>query len=81
MKSVHMMFSLKPLTPNDLQRRRAVNPLKIKIPVKISADSVAQRGFNSGVKGLKIIWKCDEILSSVHTTQDILYVHPPWKES
>jgi hypothetical protein len=25
---------LKPLTPNDLQRRRAVSPLKIKIPGK-----------------------------------------------
>jgi hypothetical protein len=23
-----------PLTPNDLQRRRAVSPLKIKIPIK-----------------------------------------------
>jgi hypothetical protein len=25
---------LNPLTPNDLQRRRAVSPLKIKIPSK-----------------------------------------------
>jgi hypothetical protein len=25
---------INPLTPNDLQRRRAVNPLKIKIPSK-----------------------------------------------
>jgi hypothetical protein len=25
---------LNPLTPNDLQRRRAVSPLKIKIPTK-----------------------------------------------
>jgi hypothetical protein len=28
------MIIVNPLTPNDLQRRRAVNPLKIKIPSK-----------------------------------------------
>jgi hypothetical protein len=28
----HFLFN--PLTPNDLQRRRAVSPLKIKIPSK-----------------------------------------------
>jgi hypothetical protein len=27
-------LNIKPLTPNDLKRRRAVNPLKIKIPSK-----------------------------------------------
>jgi tRNA U34 5-methylaminomethyl-2-thiouridine-forming methyltransferase MnmC len=29
-----LSFKLNPLTPNDLQRRRAVSPLKIKIPGK-----------------------------------------------
>jgi hypothetical protein len=28
------MFLINPLMPNDLQRRRAVSPLKIKIPGK-----------------------------------------------
>jgi hypothetical protein len=29
-----MVISFNPLTPNDLQRRHAVSPLKIKIPSK-----------------------------------------------
>jgi hypothetical protein len=33
---------LNPLTQNDLQRRRAMSPLKMEIPVKISAGSVAR---------------------------------------
>jgi hypothetical protein len=37
-----VMFT--PLTPNDLQRRHAVSPLKIKIPSKkILAGSIVQR--------------------------------------
>jgi hypothetical protein len=32
-------FVINPLTPNDLQRRRAVSPLKIKIPVKICVQN------------------------------------------
>jgi hypothetical protein len=31
---VALHVRLNPLTPNDLQRRRAVSPLKIKIPSK-----------------------------------------------
>jgi hypothetical protein len=38
--------------PNDLQRRRAVNPLKIKIPSKKFGMQRCAEGFNSGVKGL-----------------------------
>jgi hypothetical protein len=42
----------KPLTPNDLQRRREVSPLKIKIPSKkISVGSFAQRDLMPGLKG------------------------------
>jgi hypothetical protein len=80
MKRVQTMFSLNPLTPNDLQRRRAVNYLKIKIPAKNLRRQRCAEENNSGVKGLKMIWKCDEIPSSVHTTQDTHYVHPPWNE-
>jgi hypothetical protein len=40
-----------PITPDDLQRRRAVSPLKIKIPVKISAGSVARRDLIPALKG------------------------------
>jgi hypothetical protein len=32
--SLLTQFLIHPLTPNDLQRRRAVSPLKIKIPSK-----------------------------------------------
>jgi hypothetical protein len=31
-------IGLNPLTPNDLQRRRAASPLKIKIPSKIMRE-------------------------------------------
>jgi hypothetical protein len=41
---------INPLTPNDLQRRRAVSPLKIKIPSKKSWG--CEEGFNSIVEGL-----------------------------
>jgi hypothetical protein len=34
----------KPLTPNDLQRRRAVSPLKIKIPSKKSRQAALREG-------------------------------------
>jgi hypothetical protein len=33
---------INPLTPNDLYRRRAISPLKIKTPVKISMKKVHQ---------------------------------------
>jgi hypothetical protein len=36
--------SIKPLTPNDLQRRRAVSPLKIKIPSKKSRQAALRGG-------------------------------------
>jgi hypothetical protein len=42
-----------PLTPNDLQRRRAVSALKIKFPSKKSLQALCAEGFNSSVKGLK----------------------------
>jgi hypothetical protein len=43
--------ALNPLTPNDLKRRRAVSPLKIKIPCKkISAGSVARRDLIPALK-------------------------------
>jgi hypothetical protein len=52
----HKQTASNPLTPSDLQRRRAVSPLKIKIPSKkITAGSVAE-GFNSGVNGLTTIF-------------------------
>jgi hypothetical protein len=36
--------AINPLTPNDLQRRRAVGPLNIKIPsITISAGSIVRR--------------------------------------
>jgi hypothetical protein len=38
-----------PLTPNDLQRRREVSPLKIKIPSKNLGRQRCAEGFNSGV--------------------------------
>jgi hypothetical protein len=45
-------FVLNPLTQNDLQRRRAVSPLKIKITcTKISAGSVARRDLFLELKG------------------------------
>jgi hypothetical protein len=28
-----LQYNINPLTPNDIQRRRAVSPLKIKIPI------------------------------------------------
>jgi hypothetical protein len=42
------------LTPKDLQRRRAVSPLKIKIPSKNLGRQRFPEGFNSGVKELSI---------------------------
>jgi hypothetical protein len=36
--------SLNPLTPNDLYRRRAVSPLKIKIPSKNSRQAALRGG-------------------------------------
>jgi hypothetical protein len=39
-----------PLSPNDLQRRREVSPLKIKIPNKKSRQAACAEGFNFGVK-------------------------------
>jgi hypothetical protein len=42
---------MNPLTPNDLYRRRAVSPLKIKIPEKISAGSVARRDLIPALNG------------------------------
>jgi hypothetical protein len=41
--------SFNPLTPNDLQRRRAVSPLKIKIPSKNLGSLLCAERFNSGV--------------------------------
>jgi hypothetical protein len=39
---------INPLTPNDLQRRRAVRPLKIKTPVQNLGMQHCTEGFNSG---------------------------------
>jgi hypothetical protein len=48
------LYNINPLTPNELKRRRAVSPLKIKIrSKKISAGSVARR-FNSRIEGLNV---------------------------
>jgi hypothetical protein len=41
-----------PLMPNDLQRCRAVSPLKIKIPSENLGRQRCAEGFNSGVTGL-----------------------------
>jgi hypothetical protein len=38
--------------PNDLERRRAVRSLKIKIPSKNLGWQRCEERFNSGVKGL-----------------------------
>jgi hypothetical protein len=46
---------INPFTPNDLQRRRAVSPLKIKIPSQNLSRQRCAEGFNSGVKWLRII--------------------------
>jgi hypothetical protein len=35
---------INPLTPNDLQRRRAVTPLKIKVPTKKSQQAALRGG-------------------------------------
>jgi hypothetical protein len=45
-------IKLNSLTPNDLQRRRAVRPLKIEIPNKSLGRQRCAEKFNSGVEGL-----------------------------
>jgi hypothetical protein len=47
------LLGFKHLTPNDLYRRRAVRPLKIKITVKTLCKQSCAEGFNSDVKGLR----------------------------
>jgi hypothetical protein len=39
-----LQIRLTPLTPNDLKRRRAVRPLKIKIPSKNSRQTALRAG-------------------------------------
>jgi hypothetical protein len=49
-KYINVEVFVSPLTPNDLQRRRAMSPLKIKIPVTISAGSVPWRDLIPALK-------------------------------
>jgi hypothetical protein len=50
-KGKYTQIIINPLMPNDLGRRRAVSPLKIKSKNKISRQAALRGGFNSGVKG------------------------------
>jgi hypothetical protein len=52
LRNVDLLFNLS--TPNDLQRRRAVTPSKIKIPVKNLGRQRCAEVFNSGVKVLTV---------------------------
>jgi hypothetical protein len=45
-------ITINPLTPDDLQRRRGVSPLKIKIRSKKLGRQRCAVGFNFGIKGL-----------------------------
>jgi hypothetical protein len=41
---IRLLSFINPLTPNDLQKRRAVSPLKIKIPSKNSGQAALRGG-------------------------------------
>jgi hypothetical protein len=46
-------ININPLTPNDLQRRRAVSPLKIKIPSKNMREKPIHRLF---IQFINYVW-------------------------
>jgi hypothetical protein len=53
---IHITYSalLNPLTPNNIKRRRAVSPLKIKTSVNNLGRQRCAEEFNSGVKRLNL---------------------------
>jgi hypothetical protein len=57
---------INPLTPNDLQKRRAVSSLKINIPSKYLGRQLCAEGFHSGLKRLTYIKTIKVTIGKIH---------------